>query len=156
MRNPTPITAQRGVLLLDAMIGILLFSLGVLAIVSLQGTAAKQVGQAKFRSDASFMADQLIGQMWANRTNIAAYAYSGTGSAPSVLSNWITEVNPRLPNATAYPPQIIVTPTVYGGPPAYTSYQVTVTLFWQMPDEFNSSPRPAPHNLSFVTTIPCC
>ena len=51
---------------------------------------------------------------------------------------------------------VAVAPTVYGGPPAYTAYQVTVTISWQAPDEFNAVPKPAPHKLTFSTVIPCC
>jgi type IV pilus assembly protein PilV len=149
-------TKQRGSLLLEGLIGILLFSVGILAVVALQGTATKAVTQAKFRSDASFLADQLIGQVWANRTNAAAYAYCGTGATPAVLNAWVTQVNARLPNSATYQPCVQVTPTVYAGPPAYTAYQVNVTLFWQMPDEYNSSPRPPAHGLTFSTLIPCC
>src|SRR5258705_5738015 len=49
--------AQRGGLLLEALIGILLVSIGILAVVALQASATKAVTEAKFRSDASFLAD---------------------------------------------------------------------------------------------------
>src|SRR5262245_66346784 len=106
-------TKQRGALLLEGLIGILLFSIGILAVVALQGTATKAVTQAKFRSDASFLADQLIGQVWANRTSAAGYAYCGGGAAPAVLTKWITDVNARLPNSVTYKPCVQVTPTNY-------------------------------------------
>ncbi|HTS54530.1 MAG TPA: type IV pilus modification protein PilV [Burkholderiales bacterium] len=146
---------QRGVLLLEALIGILLFSIGVLAVVALQTAAIKAVTEAKFRSDASFLADQIIGQIWANRTNAATYVYP-VGSPPAAVAAWVNEVQSGLPNAATYPPQVVVTPTAYAGPPAYTAYQVTVTLSWQLPDEFNAVPRPPAHTLTFSTSIPCC
>jgi len=146
---------QSGALLLEALIGILLFSIGILAVVALQGTATKTVTQAKFRSDASFLADQLIGQIWANRTNAPTYAYPVGSPSPAVTA-WVTQVQAKLPNAAAYPPTIVVTPTIYAGPPAYTAYQVTVTLSWQLPDEYNSPSRPPAHSLAFTTLIPCC
>jgi type IV pilus assembly protein PilV len=155
MSHDIRLTEQRGALLLEALVGILLFSIGILAVVALQGTATKAVTQAKFRSDASFLADQVIGQIWANRANASAYAYAG-GAAPAVLATWVNEVNQRLPNAAIYPPKVAVAATAYAGPPTYTAYQVTVTLFWQLPDEYNAVPRPQPHSLSFTTSIPCC
>jgi type IV pilus assembly protein PilV len=147
--------AQRGGLLLEALIGILLFSIGILAVVALQGSATKAVTEAKFRSDASFLADQLVGQIWANRANTATYAYAG-GTAPAVLATWINLVNTRLPNSINYPPSVQVTPTAYAGPPTYTANQITISLFWQLPDEFNAVPRPPAHSLTFTTSIPCC
>jgi type IV pilus assembly protein PilV len=156
MRHHLQFSAQRGALLLEGLIGILLFSIGILAIVSLQGTALKEVTQSKYRSDASFLADQVIGQIWSNRTNAASYAYSGSGTAPSTLTSWIQEVQARLPNSQTYNPKVTVTPTAYPGPPAYTNYQVTITLFWQLPDEFNTTPRPPAHSVTVSTSIPCC
>jgi type IV pilus assembly protein PilV len=143
------------VLLLEALIGILLFSIGILAVVALQTSAMKAVTQAKMRSDAGYLADQIIGQIWANRTNAATYVYP-VGAPPAAVAAWVAQVNASLPNAGTYPPQVVVTPTAYAGPPAYTAYQVTVTLSWQMPDEFNTVPRPPAHALTFSTVIPCC
>jgi len=146
---------QRGVLLLEALIGILLFSIGILSVVALQATAMKEVTQAKIRSDAGLLANQLIGQIWANRSGASAYAYC-SGSAPAVLTAWISEVNTRLPNSTLYKPCVQVTPTAYAGPPTYTANLVTVTLSWQMPDEYSRLPRPPAHSLTFSTLVPCC
>ena len=146
---------QHGALLLEALIGILLFSIGILSVVALQATAMKEVTQAKMRSDAGLLANQLIGQIWANRSNAATYAYC-SGTAPALLTAWITEVNARLPNSTTYKPCVQVVQTAYAGPPAYTSNVVTVTLSWQMPEEYNRSPRPPAHSLTFSTLIPCC
>ena len=155
-RNIQP-AKQRGALLLEGLIGILLFSIGILAVVALQGSATKAVTQAKLRSDASFMADQLIGQVWANRTNAAAYTYCGGGAVPAALTKWIADVNARLPNSAVYPPCIQVTPTNFAsGPMTYAANQVNVTLFWQTADEFSSVPKPPAHQLSFGTLIPFC
>ena len=146
---------QRGVMLLEALIAILLFSIGILAVVGLQATSIAQVGQAKYRADAAFLANQVIAQMWADRNNIPSYAWN-SGAAPAKVSAWANHVNSSLPAATTYKPTITVAPTVYAGPPAYTDYQVTVTVFWQTPEEANAKTKPPPH--SFVTTasIQCC
>ena len=145
---------QRGVLLLESLIAILLFSIGILAVVGLQANAIKNVTQAKYRSDAAFLADQLVGQMWADRTNIAAYAYT-SGAGAGNLAPWIAQVA-ALPLAATYPPQVSVTATAMVGPPTYTNYQVSVTVRWQLPEEFNATPRPAPHSHTTTATIPCC
>ena len=89
-------SAQRGFLLLEVLIAILLFSIGILAIVSLQGTSIATVTQSKVRSDASFLADQLIGQIWANRANANSYAYAGSGTPPAVLTSWMQAVQTRM------------------------------------------------------------
>jgi type IV pilus assembly protein PilV len=155
MKTSTTRTQQRGVLLLEAMIAILLFSIGVLAVVALQANAIRNVTQTKYRSDAAFLADQLIGQMWANRTNIASYAYTG-GVPPAVMANWVNQVSSDLPQAATYAPQVTFSPaagTNYVGPPAYTTFQVSVTVRWQTPDDWNAVPRPAPHKYTSTALI---
>jgi type IV pilus assembly protein PilV len=168
MKTTTARIRQRGVLLLEAMIAILLFSIGVLAVVALQANAIKNVTQSKYRSDAAFLADQLIGQMWANRTNIPSYAYSG-GTPPAVMANWVNQIEDAhtgLPMAATYEPTVTVTSTDYAGPPPYTAYQVSVTVYWQTADDSNAGPqpqvrkkpgsRPPPHSFTATALIPCC
>lgn len=57
---------EQGVVLLESLIAILIFSLGVLGIVGLQGTMIKNTSDAKYRSEASYIAQQTIGEMWAD------------------------------------------------------------------------------------------
>jgi type IV pilus assembly protein PilV len=155
MNSMLNVKSQKGVLLLEAMIAILLFSVGVLAVVGLQANAIKNVSQSKFRSDAAFMANQILGQMWADRTNVANYALP-SGSSANVTA-WKTQVGATLPNATgANAPTITITPTAYAGPPAYTSYQITVTVRWQTADEMSAASRPPAHQHVTTATITCC
>jgi len=53
-------------MLLEALIAILIFSLGILAIVALQAVSIKLTEDAKYRSDAALLAEELLGQMWAS------------------------------------------------------------------------------------------
>jgi len=56
---------QKGVALLEALIAVLLFSFGVLALVGLQASTMRITTDAKMRVDASYLANQKIGEMWA-------------------------------------------------------------------------------------------
>lgn len=123
-----PRLLQRGATLLEAMVGILIFSLGILALVGMQALAIKQVTDAKYRSDASFFANQIIGEMWVNRANAASYDYAGTGTPPTALANWVTSIENDLPGVSASANRPTV--TVTGAAPNWT---VTVTVFWQPP-----------------------
>jgi type IV pilus assembly protein PilV len=62
-------TAQTGSVILEALIAILIFSMGILALVGMQATAINNVADAKYRSTAGFLADQLVGTVWATRLN---------------------------------------------------------------------------------------
>jgi len=136
---------QEGVMLLEALLGILIFSLGILAVVGMQAMAVKTVAESKYRMDAGFLANEIIGEMWVNRANIATYNYSG-GTPPAVLVSWVAKVQGALPGATVSPPDIDVA----------AGNTVTVTIFWQHPEEANLTPRPPPHQYRVITSINCC
>ncbi len=65
--RPSP-RSQRGSALLEALFAILIFSIGLLALVALQAVSIKNSIDAKYRSDASYVANQIIAQMWIDRT----------------------------------------------------------------------------------------
>lgn len=115
---------QSGVMLLEALIAILIFSIGILGIVGLQGTAVKQATDARFRSDASILANQLFGTMWLGDRNVATMqAQFNTGNAG--YNTWKTTVVGTLPGAAANPPSVAVD----------ANGVVTVTVRWLAPSE---------------------
>ena len=71
-------SAQQGVVLVEAMIAILIFSMGVLAIVGLQAAMIKNTADSKYRIDASYIAQQRIGVMWSDPANLATYLEADT------------------------------------------------------------------------------
>lgn len=100
---------QSGVMMLEGLIAILIFSLGILAIVGLQAESVRNSSEAKYRADASFLVNQLIGRMWADRNNLASYQHRPTGAvcAPggsasgyAQMIDWLDNVNNYLPQAT--------------------------------------------------------
>lgn len=125
MNPKKPLANQQGSMLLEGLIAILIFSMGILAIVGMQATSIKNVADAKYRVDASFLANQVIGQMWVDRTNLALYAYSG-GTVPAKLTTWVAAVQNSLPGASTYPPVIQITGA---------NNQVSVTISWKTPQE---------------------
>lgn len=122
-------------MLLEGLIAILIFSMGILAIVGMQATAIKNSADAKYRADASYLANQIIGQMWADRPNLASYAnYPGAGAACSPtgaasgyanVASWLATVQNTLPNAVASQQQIVIG----------ANNLVTVTVCWQAPQD---------------------
>ena len=122
--------AQSGVMLLEALIGILIFSLGILAMVSMQAVGIKLATDSRDRAEASNLASQLVGEMWLDRAALASYTYPG-GTAPA-LANWITQVNAALPDAAANPPTVTVGASPLG---AAVGTETTVTLRWKSPTE---------------------
>ncbi len=123
---------EQGVMLLEALLGILIFSIGILALVAMQGLAITYVADAKYRTDASFLASSLIGQMWVDRANLANYNYQTGGTPPAALTAWVNKVDAALPQAASLPPIVAVN--------AATG-NVSVTIRWQQPGSSNSSVR---------------
>jgi type IV pilus assembly protein PilV len=123
---------QSGVMLLEALIGILIFSLGILAMVGMQAMSIKLATDSRDRAEASNLATQLVGQMWLNRAALATYQYSGIGTEPAALTTWIAQVNASLPNAAATPPVVTVGASPLG---ASAGTQTTVTLRWNSPTD---------------------
>jgi type IV pilus assembly protein PilV len=125
---------QEGVMLLEALIGILIFSLGILALVAMQSVSVSSVSNARYRTEASFLANDILGTAWMDRgnsgvgTRLDTYKYPGGGAAP--VTAWVEKVQATLPGATAYAPTIDVAPIVG----IDSGRQITVTIQWRAPD----------------------
>src|SRR4051812_50179651 len=75
--SPDP-KSQQGVILIEVLVAILIFSVGVLAIVGLQANMIQNTADAKYRSEASYIAQVRIGQMWADPANLSTYLEANT------------------------------------------------------------------------------
>lgn len=131
------ISNQQGIVLLEALIGILIFSLGVLALVAMQAVSVSNVSNARYRTEAAFLANEIISEMWVDRgasyANLASYAVT-SGSASGVpAQRWVDKVRTQLPGTIAFPPDVAITAPAAGG------RQVTVTLRWKAPDAITPS-----------------
>ena len=130
---------QKGSMLLEGLIGILIFSLGVLALVGLQSVAVKNVTQARYRSVAAQLADNLIAQMWIDRqANLATDYVTGGARYNTWKNNIANNSNPNtsLPGVTTSPNPDRNLPTVSVVSDATTSsVRATITVFWQLPGE---------------------
>lgn len=135
--------SQAGIMLLEAMIAILIFSFGVLAVVGMQAHAVQDMGQAKFRSDASFLANQLAADMWTNARNAANYEWS-SGAPPNLLTNWAEQVYATLPGSRDFAPTVDYDDA---------TRQVTVTIRWLTPAEKSVDPNMSPHKFTAITYL---
>ena len=125
---------QAGSMLLEALISILLFSIGILAIVGLQAASIKMVGDAKYRSDASLLANQLVGQMWASdRTPATLQTNFSSNPAGPLYTDWVNSVSTSLPGVTGNEPVVTIAASSF--PTTAPSSVVTVTIYWNSPNE---------------------
>jgi type IV pilus assembly protein PilV len=56
--------AQSGSFILEALISVVIFAMGLIALVGMAAQAINQVSQSKYRNDASYLASELVGEMW--------------------------------------------------------------------------------------------
>ena len=147
-------TQQTGSVLLEALIAILIFSIGILALIGMQATAINNVADAKYRSTAGFLADQIVGTIWANRlasvgaaaSNVAAATADpgfclpvacagGSAGAAALAAAWAAnDVAANLPQGT--------------GTISMVGPTVTVTVGWLPPKEAAAGAPPHRHVVS--------
>ncbi len=106
--------------MLEALVGLLVFSFGVLGLVGLHGAMTKAQTMSRFRADAVTLAGDLVGTMWADMPRVAMYD-SATCEAHAPCKNWSDKVAAVLPGGQ---PTIVV-----------NNGLVTITIAWTMPGE---------------------
>lgn len=67
---------QQGATLIEALVAVLIFSIGILAVIAMQAFAVSTVTDAKYRADASFLANQALGRLWGDPANLSNHAES--------------------------------------------------------------------------------
>lgn len=143
----TRIQRQKGSFVLEAIIAILIFSMGLIGLIALQGTATATSTDTRYRIEANQFANRIISSIQANavrtgetqfRASIDAFGhnqtgdqctFSGTASAHPIVTTWLNDLSAassagRLPDADA---QIRVT---WG---TGTANQVRIIICWQQP-----------------------
>lgn len=127
---------QRGATILEVLVAVLILAIAILGTVGMQAVSIRNLSASKYRSQASYLADQIVGQMWADRNNLASYADnpvsganacapSGAQSAYPAVTTWLAAVAQALPGAPASMQQIAVG----------ANNVVTVTVCWKAPED---------------------
>ncbi|MEJ5153092.1 type IV pilus modification protein PilV [Comamonas sp. MYb396] len=127
---------QRGVLLLEALIAILIFSLGILGVVGLQAASIKQATAAEDRAKAASLANDLISRMWSSNHATLSTNFSSTGDG---FTHWLTTVeNSQLPGvkgSDSLKPTISFTDGPASATGIAVSTQAEIVIKWQAHNE---------------------
>jgi type IV pilus assembly protein PilV len=123
LKQPVGRRFQNGVMLLEALIAVLIFSVGLLAVIALQAVAHRELMLSKLRSDASYIADRVMGDLSAR--DIAGVldgetTYSAVSNAAHAWAKAVTDTKSGLPGGTVNVVKI--------------GSSVTVTVSWVTPD----------------------
>ncbi|WP_394790033.1 type IV pilus modification protein PilV [Rhodoferax sp.] len=118
-----------GFAMIEMLVSLLLFSMGVLGMVAMQAKASTYAVDAEDRTRAAMLADEIVATMWAEKS-----------AAPSTLTAWAARVQDStasgLPNASS----TVVTATATG--------ITTVTISWKSPSKLSSS-----KNNQYITEV---
>lgn len=141
VHTPTPARhaargVQGGVMLLEAMVAILIFSLGVLSVIQLQAVSIRQASSAEYRAIASMLANDLVSRMWAsNRAPDVLQASFSSTTAGSGYTQWLTSVRrsglPNISSDQGTLPTVTFTSVPAGVVSGTASSQATVTIYWK-------------------------
>lgn len=103
-RNPRP-AEQRGFSMVEALITVVIFAIGLLSVAGLQAVSKRSVYESAQRTTAAQLGSALLEKMRANPRGLAVYAASGTlggatlGTAPPVQCD--NPANPCSPEELA-------------------------------------------------------
>lgn len=144
---------QRGFFLIEALVAIAIFSLGILGMVAIGGLALNAQTDAGVRTDAASLADELASDIVLNvdRSSLASFqtslltyqhqptgvdcAFSGGAATNATALAWLDRVStvgpglPGLPGATPATQQILVDTTAAG------FNRVQITICWRGPTD---------------------
>lgn len=125
-----PISSRRskqdGGFLLESLIAILLFSIGILGMVGLLGASTRATNDARYRSEAAYIANGMAADMWSLS---AAQLDTEFGTGGTKLAAWQTKAASLLPSADTNPPTVDLSQPGL----SLQSRTVVVTVFWQLP-----------------------
>ena len=130
------VKTQSGVLLIEVMIAILIFSFGLLGLAGLQANATQNSTNAEERIRASLLANDMVSMLWVKQSvnNTNTTAAISTAAAADITA-WQTQVAASgLPNAA--------------GKVAFAGNLATVTITWKSP-----SKNAADNSNQYVTSI---
>ena len=107
---------QAGVVLIEALLGILIFSIGILALIGMQSVAVKNTIDARYRTEAAYLANSILSQIRLDMANITLYPDSNTANYVP-RATWRNQVEATLPGIKIASAQRV--PTISTTPPCF-------------------------------------
>ena len=124
MRFPVHrICRYRGSTLIEGLLAVACFSVGMLALLMLLTASMIASGNAQYRSEASLLASDLIAQIWTGDRSYSGISTRFGDVKADDYQRWFDRVKDRLPGVSA----AVNAPSV----DIDTQRHVTVTLKWQ-------------------------
>lgn len=136
-----PRNAQ-GFVLIEALIAMLLFAFGILGLVGLQASLTRAASSAKYRADAAYLAQDLIGTLWADSANLGSYNAANC-AAYTPCRRWVEKVAATLPSGALSNILICTdsdtTAACTDASGLQATGRVSLTISWAVPNEGSHS-----------------
>jgi type IV pilus assembly protein PilV len=127
--------SQRGATLIEGLVAITIFSLGILAVIGMMTTHMATAGDARYRMEAVQFADSIMADMrvkYANSDNATrATNFSGPSGTDFLL--WTDRIKSTLPHAGIDDGEQLAI--------AFAGEAVTVTVQWRAPADHSDTPH---------------
>jgi type IV pilus assembly protein PilV len=130
---------KRGSSLLEGLLAIFLFSVGLLGLLMLLAATHIESSNARYRIEASLLASELVSHMWIGDHSLTGLRSRFADTTSADYKNWFASVSRRLPgiSGTKNTPQITID----------DARNVTINVRWQAPGDDRS------HQMTVQTLI---
>jgi len=125
----------QGFFLLEALLAVLIFSLGVLAMVAMGATAINAQGDAQYRNDAATFANEIATQIWLNVPRTQASAHTPSATRDAAIAAALTANFQHQPTTNS---------TASGVPCKFSGGAATSPIVTSWVDEVVSGPHALP------------
>ena len=163
---------QEGMFLLEGLIAILIFSLGILGMVAMAGTAISAQSDAQNRTDAVNFANDIASKIALNvdttnvttmQNSLLAFAHQPVGNtcgsfagAPStspIVQSWVSDVSGATPGVTGLPGATNVSESIAVDTSQATYAKLVVMVCWKPPST-SATPLSPWHSHVLVSYVP--
>ncbi len=129
----------RGSALIEGLLAIVVFTVALVGLLMLLSASLVESGNARYRSEASFLASDLVGRMWTGDRSAASLKKRFGDAKADEYLQWLKRVQAALPgsDAAGNAPQVTID----------DDRNVTITLGWRAPGET------AAHQLVVATRV---
>jgi type IV pilus assembly protein PilV len=179
LQNRRVFANQGGFMIIEALIAILIFSLGILGMIAMGGVAIGAQSDARYRTDATRLAENMANRIEVNvvRSNnvdravreaqlraslgdfahrpsgTACGAFSGNESGNSLVTDWVDEVMTAGANAPGLPGAVVGGQQIIVANTAAGFNRVEITVCWKDPGTPAGTPMRRHTLVTFVNGV---
>ncbi len=169
---------QHGFMVIEALIAVLIFSLGILGMIAMGGIAIGAQSDARYRTDATRLAENMANRIEVNavrssdsslavreaalRNSLTTFVhqpggtacnYSGTASASPLVTSWVTEVMTVGARVPGLPGAVDAGQQIVIANTAAGFNRVEITVCWKDPGSAAGTPMRRHTLVTFVNGV---